>query len=489
MNKNPQYNLKSSQKLKVLLFLIISFLFCQSLNSQSFMWQRTYERNNQLVGNDACQTTDGNFVITGATLIANHGYSIFIMKINGLGDTLWTRTVPNAPNENDNSTVVSETIDGGVVIAGRNDTAWTCKFDAIGNLVWYKRYLLFYRYSDDIMKTGDNGFIICGNVSGLPSPAFIFKIDSTGNLLWEKTFHSSFSKEFYSVAEHDNGFIFTGFEIENISSPNEMIIFCVNNQGDSLWQKSYYFNNRSSSGRKIIKMNNDYFIGSGTVDSSKGQIAFMKIDMYGDSIFTCRYPVNGRDNYFNSFDIVNNKLIFSYAKDSSFGLANSYGLITDLNGNIINQKVFTNSSFVWGSLRAIVPIANGDLLFAGTAKLQPNVTVIYALRTDSMLNTTEYIGIEQISSNVPKSFYLFNNYPNPFNTSTNIEFQLSKGAFTVLQIFDINGKLVDVLVNEYLNTGRYRTQWDAKNYSSGVYFVKITSGFKETYSSKMLLIK
>lgn len=477
--------LNTSKILKIAVIFILSTIFCQSLNSQSIMWQKTYERNIQLVGNDACQTSDGNFVITGTTMISGHGYSIFVMKINATGDTIWTKTVPNAPDENDVSTVITETTDGGFVIAGRNDTAWTCKFDSNGNILWYKKYLLFYRYSNDIIKADDNGFLISGYVGGLPSPAFIFKIDSTGNLLWEKTFQTSFIKEFYSIAKHDSGFVLTGYEIASIGLLSNMIIFCINNLGDSLWQKTY----NGFQGKKIVKLNQNYFIGCSSGDSSNEQVSFMKTDLNGDSIFTRRFPVNGRDNYFNSFTIASNKLIFSYARDSSFGLANSYGLITDLNGNIINQKVFTNSSFVWGSLRAIVPIANGDILFAGTGQLQPSARVIYAVRTDSLLNTSEYIGIEQISSNVPKSFYLFNNYPNPFNSNTNIEFQLSKRAFIMLQIFDINGKLLDVLENEYLNSGRYRTQWYANNYSSGVYFVKMTSDFKETYSIKMLLIK
>lgn len=478
-------NLNTGKLLKIAIIFILSANFCQNLYSQSIMWQKTYERNIQLVGNDACQTIDGNFVITGTTMISGHGYSIFVMKINASGDTIWTRTVPNAPNENDNSTVIIATTDGGVVIAGQNDTAWTCKFDITGNLIWHKKYLLFSRFSEDIIKTDDNGFIICGYVNDLPISAFSFKIDSMGSLMWDKTFSYQFLRVFYSIAQHNSGYLLTGFESPSIGSPNKMIIFCINTNGDSLWQKTY----NGFQGKKIVKLNQNYFIGCSSGDSSNEQVSFMKIDSNGDSIFTHRFPVNGGDNFFNSFAIANNKLIFSYARDSSFGLSNSYGLITDLNGNIINQKVFTNSSFVWGSLRAIVPIANGDILFAGTGQLQPSTRVIYAVRTDSLLNTSEYIGIEQISSNVPKSFYLFNNYPNPFNSNTNIEFQLSKRAFIMLQIFDINGKLLDVLENEYLNSGRYKTQWYANNYSSGVYFVKMTSDFKETYSIKMLLIK
>jgi hypothetical protein len=485
MNKNPQYNLKSSPRLKVIAFLVFSLIFCQSLSSQSIMWQKTYQRNNQLVGNDACQTTDGNFVITGATLIAGHGYSIFVMKINGLGDTLWTRTVPNAPNENDNSTVIIATTDGGVVIAGQNDSAWTCKFDTAGNLIWHKKYWLFSRYSEDIINTDDSGFLICGYVNDLPGPAFIFKVDFEGNLLWDKTFATNFIKEFHSIIKKDSGYVLTGFEIEGIGFPSKMLIFCINNQGDSLWQKTFI----GFQGKEIVKLDQYYYIGCASGDSSREQLSFMKTNLNGDSIFTKRFPVYGSDNYFNSFAVMNNKLYFSYARDSTFGLSNSIGLVTDLNGNIVRQKVFTNSSFVWGSLRSIVPIANGDLLFAGTAKLQPDVTVIYAVRTDSLLNTSEYIGIEQIANTVPLSFELFNNYPNPFNSSTNIEFQLSKKSFIVIQIFDINGKLVDILESDYLNAGRYRTKWNANNYSSGVYFVKMTTDYNETNSIKMLLIK
>lgn len=485
MKENPQYRLKSIPKLKVLAFLVFSLIFWQSLSSQSIMWQKTYQKNNQLVGNDACQTTDGNFVITGATLIAGHGYSIFVMKINGLGDTLWTRTIPNAPNENDNSTVITATTDGGVVMAGQSDTAWTCKFDNTGNLIWHKKYLLFSRYSEDIINTDDNGFLICGSVNYLPGPAFIFKVDFGGNLLWDKTFATNFIKEFHSVIKIDSAYVITGFEIEGIALPSKMLIFCINNQGDSLWQKVFI----GFQGREIVRHDQYYYIGCASGDSSREQLSFMKTSLNGDSIFTRRFPVFGRDNYYNSFSVTNNKLYFSYARDSSFGLSNSIGLVTDLNGNIVKQKVFTNSSFVWGSLRAIVPCANGDFLFAGTAKLQPDVTVIYAVRTDSLLNTSEYIGVEQISSNVPKSFNLFNNYPNPFNSSTNITFQLTKRAFILIQIFDINGKLVDILESDYLNTGMYKTKWKANNYSSGVYFVKMTTDYKETYTIKMLLIK
>jgi hypothetical protein len=104
----------------------------------------------------------------------------------------------------------------------------------------------------------------------------------------------------------------------------------------------------------------------------------------------------------------------------------------------------------------------------------------------------EIIGIEPISNSVPDKFKLYQNYPNPFNPSTMIRFDIPSaeaGPQTVrLSIYDILGSEIETLVNEQLNPGTYEVQWNAGNYSSGVYFCTIEAGhFKET--AKMMLIR
>ena len=97
-------------------------------------------------------------------------------------------------------------------------------------------------------------------------------------------------------------------------------------------------------------------------------------------------------------------------------------------------------------------------------------------------------GISQISGNIPSAYNLSQNYPNPFNPATNIEFAIPKSSFIKLVIYDITGREVETLVNQNLAAGKYKTDWNAVNYSSGVYFYKlITDGFNET--KKMMLIK
>jgi len=103
------------------------------------------------------------------------------------------------------------------------------------------------------------------------------------------------------------------------------------------------------------------------------------------------------------------------------------------------------------------------------------------------------IGIQNISSEVPKSFALYQNYPNPFNPNTKIKFSLpnpSKGGAleTRLVVYDALGRVVATLVDQQMQPGSYEVEWDAGNYPSGVYFYKLESGsFSE--SKKLVLIK
>lgn len=95
---------------------------------------------------------------------------------------------------------------------------------------------------------------------------------------------------------------------------------------------------------------------------------------------------------------------------------------------------------------------------------------------------------EQTGNNIPGDYYLEQNYPNPFNPVTNINFSIPKAGYVKLIVFDALGRQVAELVNEELNAGTYKADFDASHRSSGVYFYSITAGnFKET--KKMILIK
>lgn len=85
-------------------------------------------------------------------------------------------------------------------------------------------------------------------------------------------------------------------------------------------------------------------------------------------------------------------------------------------------------------------------------------------------------------------FDLHQNYPNPFNPKTKIKFDIQNKSKISLKVYDITGKLISNLVNDFLNEGSYEVEFSGDNLSSGVYFYILSSNQK-TISKKMLLIK
>ena len=91
-------------------------------------------------------------------------------------------------------------------------------------------------------------------------------------------------------------------------------------------------------------------------------------------------------------------------------------------------------------------------------------------------------------SNIPVDFILHNNYPNPFNPQTNIQYSLNIGANVTISIIDINGNQVERLINHYQTTGRFNMVWNADDYSSGIYFIRMKVN-NSTQTQKIILIK
>lgn len=101
---------------------------------------------------------------------------------------------------------------------------------------------------------------------------------------------------------------------------------------------------------------------------------------------------------------------------------------------------------------------------------------------------SEIIGIQNISTEIPSAYSLGQNFPNPFNPTTKIKFDVVRVGDVKIVVYDVMGREVQTLVNESLKPGTYEASFDGAQFTSGVYFYKlITDGFTET--KRMLMIK
>ncbi|RPI13606.1 MAG: T9SS C-terminal target domain-containing protein [Ignavibacteriae bacterium] len=131
-----------------------------------------------------------------------------------------------------------------------------------------------------------------------------------------------------------------------------------------------------------------------------------------------------------------------------------------------------------------------QMIARGSSNLN-SITMLMSLSdvVKAMCENGGIFGVKEISSQVPSGYKLYQNYPNPFNPKTIINYQIAMSNNVKLVIYDVMGKEIAVLVNQKQNAGTYEIDWDAGNYSSGVYFYSLIIDNKIIDSKKMLLIK
>lgn len=112
---------------------------------------------------------------------------------------------------------------------------------------------------------------------------------------------------------------------------------------------------------------------------------------------------------------------------------------------------------------------------------EDRIILDFTATTDPTINVVN-------ENNYLNSYYLFQNYPNPFNPSTRISYNVGEPGLVQLKVYNILGVEVASLVNELKNSGNYSVDFNAANFSSGVYFYSFSvNNFTQT--RKMILEK
>jgi hypothetical protein len=159
-------------------------------------------------------------------------------------------------------------------------------------------------------------------------------------------------------------------------------------------------------------------------------------------------------------------------------------------GTVLKPTPLTTDSTTSGIWLPIADSARGLLV---TGKLYFNVhsSVDPAgeIRGNIGVGTPTATSVDQVSSSVPAAFDLKQNFPNPFNPSTTIEFDLPEKTHVSLKIYNVLGQEVANLVDEVRQAGNQKVTFDASRFATGIYLYRLTgsNGFAKTM--KMLLLK
>ncbi len=138
------------------------------------------------------------------------------------------------------------------------------------------------------------------------------------------------------------------------------------------------------------------------------------------------------------------------------------------------------STIAWQSLYWITGISGDGTIFSGYGRYKPDLAV-----HSFWVKIDDGSAIEDAGAVHVTDFRLEQNYPNPFNPVTTIRYELPITNFVELNIYNILGQKIAVLVSERQRAGQHVIQWDAARFNSGIYFCQMHSG---SFSAKQKLI-
>jgi len=197
-------------------------------------------------------------------------------------------------------------------------------------------------------------------------------------------------------------------------------------------------------------------------------------------------------------EIVDGQVGYAIIQNTSF---NTDLIMFNPSAGTKTQTVYSPGDYV---LQDIDLGPTGELFLSDRTPLAPGIRVYDALSGAEITSTPIDVGLPpfditfggdvQTGAGTPSSvFSLGQNYPNPFNPSTTIPFSLDRSVHVVLEVFDVTGVRVALLMNEFRPAGQYEAEWDGRDAGSrpspsGVYFARLRAGGYVQYK-KMVLLK
>ena len=458
---------------------VISTLFiAASIYAQdsSNTWTKTYGGYSWAVS--MTKTSDECYVITGRFDQGTNNNEIWTLKVDSMGDTIWTRKY--GKEWNDEGIFVKETSDGNYLVYGSfvynyhepsliyDQRKILLKYDHSGNLIWFDLSSGPGQFCYSSLESG----IIIADVAG-SGIAFTNKSD-TDSILWQKIYSIPFNfRHFKMVSSIDNGYACVGSKIVG-SQPevNAITLIKTNTVGDTLWTKTY----NQGYGKGVTSTHDGGFVICGAIveDQNTNGIA-IKVNSTGDTVWSRTIPM-----LWGSLNDVKqtSDLGFIFVGDSYRGIE----LV-----KIDYTGIVEWSTFIDGDRAYCIEIANdgGYVLLGRTSSLGSGEMNIFLIKTDQY-GRVEIPTVMHNYRNSNVDEELLKIYPNPMNNHAIIQFNIKSRNQVKVNLYSIIGQKIKTLYEGVKNNGDHFLEFNSGGLSSGIYIIELR--LKKIIHQKKVLI-
>lgn len=421
---------------------------CKLTNDGEILWTKQFGSSQD----EWCQTLaidKENHLYVGGTTNGELGgqnagrADAFMIKFNDQGNQIWAHQF--GTDKDDGLNFIFVNAEGDVFVTGetRGDLAGTyaggvydafiAKYNSAGELCWMKQYGTSQREKGYGITTDRTGACYLTGSYG-----FVVKYDKDGNIIWNWTWPSA-TYNFQSIVVDDSGHVYLGGG-DNNTGVGHIIKMEDNESQKQIWRKTY--------GRPWALYYGIMLVDDGTGDIIGGGCLGPNCTPYSR-----RYSSDGR-------------LIWAESSIAQQGGSCGNEMITDNKGNFYQIANVTVDVF-----SKILGKSDGTIC---------------------KFTSNSETGIKKNETSV-RSPSLYQNFPNPFNSSSSITYELKNQTDVALNIYNMNGQKINTLVSQNQAPGVYSVLWNGtdpsgKVMSSGIYFYELTTTyFKEI--KKMVLIQ
>ena len=467
------------------IFLVVTAVITMCCCLEAQIFEKEYPELKQVLPwgpDNMCQTNDNGFAFVGYSA----GQNVYMVKLNAEYEIEWHKEVYARPGQTDTRNIAQDN-EGYFYIGGNcysDDTDrniwYLIKLDSLGNMVkekiWRPESSQYSCMHNFILA--EEGLMVLSGV-GFENGRFAYTtfLDKELNIISEKQRKNLGSDiSLCTICSDETDFLLIGISMQGLwleKIENDSVIW--EKLIDHTAQDSALYRFRPLNGQAV---NNGYLIGGYTRNYKPGLVL---IDKSGNLIWVKEFQYGPAIPYYGG--MVNNCWESRY-NDGYIIVLIDEDLIVSCNTIVI--KVDYNGEIQWqqqsaGGSNNAVYLENGHIVCMGRS--QQSITCLKVFFHNVKVESEPKI-IESIQ--------LFPNYPNPFNSSTCISYQIPQDRWVKLSVFNLLGKEVDVLVNEFQRANEYVVKWQPKNLCSGIYIYQLSiesEELKRTWNKKLVIME